>query len=217
MKTVSWLVSLGLIGSGGQIVNFDSGPLGKTPPGWTVAMTHSGAAPAWEILKDRTAPTLPYVLAQVSDDPTESRFPLALLKGLALRDGDVSVRLKPVTGKGDRSGGLVWRYRDENNYYLVRANAIEGNVTAYRVENGQRIPIAPRGKPANEAAVQHPIPTNAWTILKVSVRGSSFSVYLNHHRILQADDRAFAGPGQVGLWTKGDSVTYFDDFRAFPK
>ena len=209
MKTISWLVSVGLLASSGRVINFDNGPLGQTPPGWTVAMTNRGPAPRWEIRKDGSAPTQPYVLAQVSNDPTSDRFPLAILDNMSLRDGDVSVRIKPVAGRENQGGGLVWRYRDANNYYLARANALDATVSLYKVENGRRISLGP--------GVKHDIPANGWSILKVSVRGNRFQVYLDHRRILQGWDNTFAAAGKVGLWTVADSVTYFDDFRVYPK
>ena len=209
MKAFAWLLSFSFMASGGKIINFDTGPVGKVPPGWTVAMTNRGGAPLWEIRPDHTAPTQPYVLAQISNDGTRNRFPLAILNGVTMRDGDVSVRIKPVAGKGEQAGGLVWRYRDENNYYLARANALENNVAVYKMENGQRIPLL--------AMVKHPIASNAWCILKVSLKGNRIQVYIDHRRILEARDGTFAGPGKVGLCTVGDSVTYFDDFRVYPK
>jgi len=172
-------------------------------------MTNHGGAPKWEILRDHTAPTQPYVLAQVSNDPTDNRFPLAILDNLTLRDGDVSVRIKPVAGREGRAGGLVWRYRDENNYYLVRANALEKNVMVYKVQNGRRTQI--------DRGAHHDIPSNDWSILKISVRGNRFQVYVNHRRLMQVQDNTFTGPGRVGLCTVADSVTYFDDFRVYPK
>jgi len=209
MKAITWLFAFGLTASTGKVINFDTCTIGQPPPGWTVAMTNKGAAPRWEVRKDGSAPTQPYVLAQVSTDPNQTRFPLAILDGMSLRDADVSVRMKPVSGREDQAGGVVWRYRDENNYYLVRANALENNVAVYKVENGRRIPIM--------NGVKHPIPANAWSILKVSVRGNRFQIYLDHRRILQGQDDTFSGPGKVGLCTLADSVTYFDDFRVYPK
>ncbi len=203
------MIAFGLIVSSGKVVNFDAAPVGKTPPGWTIAMTNQGAPPRWEVLRDQSAPTPPHVLAQVSSDPTGNRFPLAILNGVELSNGDVSVRLKPVSGQQEQAGGVVFRYRDPNNYYLVRANALEQNVALVKVENGRRLPIAP--------AVQHELPANAWRILKVSVRANRFQVYVDHRRVLQAQDNTFQGAGKVGLWTMGDSVTYFDDFRVNPK
>ena len=180
-------------------------------------MTNHGAAPRWEVLRDPSAPTQPYVLAQISNESGKDRFPLAILDGVSLRDGDVSVRLKTISGHEGQAGGLVFRYRDEKNYYLVRASALEDNVELCKVENGQRIPILPRGVKPSEYGVKHDIKSNAWHILKVSVRGNRFQVYVNHRRILQAEDSTYPGAGRVGLWTVADSVAYFDDFRVFPK
>jgi hypothetical protein len=200
---------LGLTASTGQVINFDTCPLGKTPPGWSVTATNPGVAPQWQVLKDRTAPTQPYVLAQTSRDGKDGRCPLAIFDGMSVQNGDVSVRMKPVSGQEDRAGGVVWRYRDANNYYLVRANALTKNVAIYKVENGRVSQLT--------ALVPHDIPSNAWSILKVSVRGDRFQVYVNHRRILQGFDHTFRGAGKVGLWTVADSVTYFDDFRVYPK
>jgi hypothetical protein len=209
MKWSALMISLGLFGSSGKVINFDSSQVGKTPAGWSVEMTNRGPAPRWEIRKDRTAPTQPYVLAQLSSDPSANRAPLAILDNLSLRDGDVSVRIKPVAGHEDPGGGLVWRYRDENNYYLVRTNVALKTVAVDKVENGRRIPVV--------AGVKHDFPFNAWSILKVSARGNHFQIYIDHRRILQGQDNTFTGPGRVGLCTMADSVTYFDDFRVYPR
>ncbi|PWU04550.1 MAG: hypothetical protein C5B51_16490 [Terriglobia bacterium] len=217
MNAFGWLVSFGLIASTGSVINFDHESVGRPPTGWSVAMTNHGAAPRWEVREDPSAPTPPYVLAQVSADPRQDRFPLAILDTVSLRDGDVSVRLKPVSGREDLAGGLVFRYRDDKNYYLVRANALDDDIEFCKVENGQRVPIHPRGVPLSSPGVKHDIRPNAWQILKVSIRGNRFQVYVNHRRILQAEDSSYTGAGKVGLWTVGDSVTYFDDFRVYPK
>ena len=208
MKTLSLLFAFGF-GVSPTLVNFDSGPVGKTPPGWIVAMTHRGGAPQWEIRKDQSAPTQPYVLAQVSNDRTNDRSPLAILDKVMLKDGDFSVRIKPVEGREDQGGGLVWRYRDENNYYLAQAEVLDRSVSVYKVENGRRVAILGR--------VKHDIPSNGWSILKVSARGNRFQIYLDHRRILQGQDDTFAVAGKVGLCTEADSVTYFDDFRVYPR
>ena len=208
MKPFALLIAFGFA-STGTVVNFDTAPVGKLPPGWSVTMTNHGGAPQWQILKDLSAPTQPYVLAQTSTDPNGNRCPLAIYDSVSLRNGEVSVRIKPVSGREGRSGGVVWRYRDPNNYYLVRANALTQDIVAYKVQNGQRIQIG--------SEVRHDIPSNSWSILKVSVRGDRFQVYVNHRRVLQNQDRTFSGSGKVGLWTLADSVTYFDDFRVYPR
>lgn len=207
MKGLTLLAAFSLLSPAGKVINFDGCTIGQAPPGWTVA--GSGKQPVWEVLKDRTAPTQPYVLAEVSADPAESRNPLAILNDVSTRDADVSVRIKPVSGVGGGAGGVVWRFRDENNYYFARANAVENTVSVFKVQNGRKIAIL--------EGVKHPIPANTWSILKVSVRGSRFQVFVDHRRVLEGQDRTFSAPGRVGLWTIGDSVVYFDDFRVYPK
>ena len=205
MRHLLFFVVLQLVASTGTVITFDQCPLGVAPPGWTVAMTNHGAPPRWQVLRDESAPTLPYVLAQVSNDPTDDRFPLAILNGISLRDGEISVRIKPLSGREDQGGGIVWRYRDENNYYLVRANAMNQSVAVFRVQNGHRTAIQP--------GVKHDIPANAWSILKVVVKGDHYQVYVDHRRIMEGADGAFPRAGKVGLCTVADSVMYFDDFR----
>ena len=208
MKPFALLAVFGLMASSARIVNFDADALGKIPPGWSVP-TNGGSPARWEILRDGTAPTKPYVLGQLSADASGDRFPLAILNSVSLRDGDVSVRLKPVAGRLDQSGGVVFRYRDPKNYYLALADFKQQSVELFKVANGQRIPIASPAK--------HELPSNAWRILKVSVGGNAIQVYLDHRRVLSAQDKTFTAAGQVGLWTARDSVTYFDDFRVNPK
>jgi len=205
VRQFAFLVSLQLFASTGTVVTFDQCPLGIAPPGWTVAMTNHGAPPRWEVRQDQSAPTLPYVLAQVSEDPTDDRFPLAILDGMSLRDGEISVRIKPLSGREDQGGGIVWRYRDENNYYLVRANATNNTVGVFRVQHGRRVAIQP--------GVKHDIPANSWSILKVVALGNRYQIYVDHRRIMEGVDSVFTGAGKVGLCTVADSVMYFDDFR----
>src|ERR1017187_1542538 len=112
MRTLSWLLAFGLTATAGRVVTFDNEQLGKTPPEWTVAMTNHGRPPRWEIVKDLSAATQPYVFAQVSTDPVRDRFPLAVFNDVTFRDGDVSVRFKPVSGREVQAGGLVWGYLD---------------------------------------------------------------------------------------------------------
>ena len=142
---------------------------------------------------------------------------MAILNTAAYRDGEVSVKFKTVAGREDQAAGLVWRYRDPNNYYLVRANALENNIVMYKVEDGNRIPLTPKGKPARTYGVRHHIPPRTWSILKVTFKKSRFEVYFDHRKVFEAEDATFARAGKVGLWTKADSVTYFDDFQVSGK
>jgi hypothetical protein len=200
-----------------EMIGLDNGVPGKLPPGWTVAMTHDGAAPRWEIVRDESAPTPPYVLAQLSRDSTAGRFPLAIWDRIVLRDGEVSVAFKTVDGTVDQAAGIVWRYQDRNNYYIVRANALESNVVLYKVENGVRLSIAPKGLPSRSYGVKHQIPRRQWNTLKVAFQGSSFVVSLNGERLFETVDQTFVKAGKTGLWTKADSVTYFDEFTVSEK
>ena len=179
-------------------------------------MTNQGAAAKWEIRRDITAPSPPYVFAQVSADASSYRYPIAILDRPTLQNGEISVRLKPVAGREDQAGGLVWRFRDPNNYYVVRANALANNIAVYQVQDGHWRPLRPKGAAA-DGYVRHAVPSNAWSILKVTFKGPVFSVYFDHRRVIQVEDRSYQGAGRVGLWTKADSVTYFDDFRVAQK
>jgi hypothetical protein len=216
MRTFGWLLSFALFGTATQTINFDSAKPGSVPAGWTVT-PGDGAAPKWEIRKDPSAPSPPYVLAQISGHAAGSQCPLAILNKTDVKDGDLSVKVKPVAGKEDPAGGLVFRYRDPEHYYLVRADAIENSIVLYKVDDGKRIPLASRGAPPDRFGVKHPVPLNEWSVLKVQFRGPLFSVYFNHRRLFEVLDTTFRQPGKVGLWTKADGITYFDDFRIATK
>ena len=196
----------------GETIRFDRSSEGTLPSGWTVAMTHAGGAPKWEIVRDDSAPHPPLVLAQVSRDPTAGRFPLVIWDRASLRNGEVSVAFKPVDGSIDRAAGIIWRYRDPNNYYIVRANALENNVVFYKVENGTRLSIAPKGLPSRAHGVKHEIPSGRWSTLRVVFKDNLFTVFLNGERLFDAEDQTLTEAGKVGLWTKADSLTYFVDF-----
>ncbi len=176
-------------------------------------MTHQGGPPKWEVLGDSSAPSKPNVLAQVSNDRTAGRFPLAIWDGVTLKDGTVSVKFKAVSGTVDQGAGLVWRYRDPNNYYIVRANALEDNVVLYKVQNGERVSLAPKGAVSNAYGVKHKVPKQTWTVLSVAFRGNRFSVSLEGQKLFDVRDSTFTEAGKTGLWTKSDSVIYFDDFQ----
>jgi len=201
----------------GEVVRFDNCVPGKLPAGWTIAMTHEGAPPRWEIVQDQSAPSPPFALAQISRDSTAGRFPLAIWDAKSIRDGEVSVAFKTVDGSVDQAAGIVWRYRDPNNYYIVRANALENNVVLYKVENGVRLSIAPKGLPSRSYGVKHQIPRGQWNTLKIAFKDSAFTVYFNGERLFETDDQTFVQAGKTGLWTKADSITYFNQFTVFGK
>jgi hypothetical protein len=205
MKSLA-LFALLPLAAAAETVDFEGMPIGSMPQGWTSAKTDGGADPQWEVVADSTSPAGARVLAQLSKDATSARFPLAIHPGPALVNGAVSVRFKPVSGNVDRAAGLVWRYRDENNYYLVRANALE---------NGRRTPLAPAGKPG-EYGIEKAVPAERWSELRVAFMGPRFVVSFDSESLFEVEDSTFADAGRVGLWTKADSVTHFDEFEVLP-
>jgi hypothetical protein len=196
-----------------QRITFDSAKVGTIPKDWIVAMTHEGGAPKWEIVLDPSAPSKPNVLAQTSTDNTSGRFPLAIYEKASFTNGSLSVRFKPVSGERDQAVGLVWRYKDRDNYYLVRANALENNVVLYKVERGKRISLEPKGTPSKTYGVKHKVPKQTWSALKVSFDGPHFVVSFDDGKIMEVEDATFGMAGKTGFWTKADSITYFDDFQ----
>ena len=213
MRMVVALVVTVLQAAAGEIVRFDRCDSGGLPPHWSVAMTHSGRPPGWGLVKDPSAPGPPCVLAQLSTDSTAGRFPLAIWDAAEFRDGEVAVAFKPVAGTVDQAAGIVWRYRDPNNYYIVRANALENNVVLYKVLNGVRASIPPIGLPSRAYGVKHSIASGHWATLRVTFQGKVFTVFLNGEKLFAAEDGAIESAGKTGLWTKADSVTYFDNFE----
>jgi hypothetical protein len=215
MKRLSLLALLPLAAARAEIVDFEGMPVGMPPAGWTIAKTGGGAPPRWEIVTDSTSPAGARVLAQFSEDAAADRFTVAIDPAAALANGAVTVRFKPVSGNVDRAAGIVWRYRDEYNYYLVRANALEHDVMLYKVEDGRRTSLAPAGK-GGAHAVEYDVPAGRWSTLRVAFMGARFVVSLDDKPLFEVQDSTFTGPGKVGVWTKADSVTYFDAFDLLP-
>ncbi|MBI2889240.1 MAG: hypothetical protein HYY13_00485 [Nitrospirae bacterium] len=147
------------------------------------------------------------MLAKLDADDTDDRFPVATADAPSLRDLRLSVKCKPISGKVDQACGLVFRYRDENNYYVTRANALENNIRLYYVKDGRRRQFASwSGK----------VSAGAWHELRADARGDQIEIFWDGERIIDAHDKTFTEAGKVGLWTKADSVTYFDDLAVAP-
>jgi hypothetical protein len=149
-------------------------------------------------------------LAQIDPDNTRSRFPVAVLSDVTAADVDLSTRFRPVSGRVDQAAGLVWRFQNEDNYYIVRANALENNVVLYKVEKGKRtdLPLKGEGRTYGKKAQ---VPSGQWSTLRVVAAGPRFEVFLNGSKLYDVEDSTFRQAGKVGLWTKADSVTQFDD------
>lgn len=191
-------------------IDFESAPVGSEPPGFSTALTDGGPPGTWIVEEDPASPGGPRVLVQKSTDATSGRFPLCIYEGVTARDVAVSVGFKPISGEEDQAAGIVWRYRDANNYYVVRANALEDNVVLYKVEAGKRTDLKPVGAGWFAYGQKASVPSGTWSTLRVEARGKRFSVSLDGRHLFDVEDETFSEPGKVGLWTKADSVTAFD-------
>ena len=193
-------------------INFDSAKLGELPDGWTSTLTNSGEPPRWFVLRDPNAPSRPNVLALDSKaDPY--RYPLCLFDKVTCLDGEVSVKLKIISGRDGQDAGVVFRAADSSNYYLVRASAREHNIAMFRVIDARLEPVRVKGAPAGTVGVLHPIKIGDWNLLRVTYKGNQTTVYFNHRKVFDAVDSALKTPGRAGVWTKADTLAYFDDFR----
>lgn len=198
-----WFLSILMMGCAmqtqGQVVeHFDAMPAGAAPPGWKCGVTGKGRA-EWIVSTDKSAPSAPNVLLQKG----QGAFPWCVKEGVAVENGFIEVRFKPISGKEDQAGGIVWRWKDGDTYYVARANALENNVSLYHTTGGRRITIK---------YVDAPVAANAWHVLRVDFSGTSIRVTLDGKAYIDEKDSHIAGAGSVGVWTKADSVTAFDDF-----
>lgn len=177
---------------------FDKTPAGSPPSDWTCGVTGHGS-PKWMIESDPSAPSQPNVLKQSGS----GTFPWCVKKGVSIADGYVEVKFKPLAGSEDQAGGLVWRWTDGDNYYVARANALEDNISLYYTEHGRRNTIKYVGAP---------VARNRWHILRVEFSGKDIKVILDGKKYIELQDGHISETGSVGVWTKADSVTAFDDF-----
>ena len=187
-----------------QTISFDGDKTGQPPRGFQLHRTGGGRTGIWRVMADSTAPSRPNVLTQNDTDMTDYRFPLCIYESVTARDVDVSVQFKAIGGKIDQAGGLVWRYKDEDDYYVLRANALENDLRIYHVVGGKR-------RQFGRARVV--VAANIWHTIRVVNVGSDCEAYFDGKRFIHTTDETLKERGKVGLWTKADSYTLFDDFR----
>ncbi len=187
-----------------EVIDFDHYPTGPLPKPWISGVTGGGTS-KWSVEKEAKSPSGDQILKQSA----EGIFPWAVKKDISLENGFVQVKFKAISGKEDQAGGVIWRFKDSDNYYIARANSLEDNVTIYHTKDGKRrsfkgmdIKVAPK----------------EWHTLRVEFNGKSFRVIFDG-KDFTAEDDTISGAGAVGLWTKSDSVTLFDDFEfgGYPK
>jgi hypothetical protein len=181
-----------------ETINFDNDKPGSLPAQWNAGVTGRGA-PKWTVEQDASAPSKPNVLRQSGS----GTFPYCVVRQRSLADGYVEVRFKPISGREDQAGGLIWRFKDGDNYCVARANALENNVSLYYTENGGRKTLK---------YVDAPVPGNTWHTLRVEFAGEAIKVILDGKTYIDYKDKHIAGAGAIGVWTKADSVTAFGDF-----
>ena len=199
MKTLnSIFVMTSLITGSAFAENFDDLKTGAPSSGWTVTKTGKGEA-KWTIEKEDTAPSKPNVLKQSG----EATYPVCIKEDTSLKDGFVEVKFKPISGKEDQAGGLIWRAKDSDNYYISRANALEDNVCIYHTVKGKR---------TEKKRTSMKVTSNEWHTLRVEFSDNHFTVTFDGKKAIEWDDKTFTEAGRVGVWTKADSVTLFDDF-----
>ena len=198
------LFFIGVSDMSNHAIGFESTQIGAAPEGWTSTLTGSGD-PKWTVESDDTAPSKSKVLKQSG----RATYPLLLKNDSSIKDGFVEIKFKAVAGSQDRAAGIVWRAKDANNYYVTRANALEDNVVLYKTVNGVRSPLDIVGRKGGYGT-NVKVPADTWHSLRIDFSGSRFRVSFNGKQLFEVEDSTFAGAGRIGLWTKADSVTLFD-------
>jgi hypothetical protein len=188
------------------LVDIGAMPVGAAPIGFQFGRTGNGPAGQWVVVEDPTAER-GKAIAQVSPDRTDYRFPLAISQPLSAKDVEVTVRFKPVSGRVDQAGGIAVRVTSSDDYYVVRANALENNVRFYRVVRGRREQIE---------GIDIPVRGGQWHMLGLRAEGSRFTVSYDGRVLFAAFDDTYADTGRVALWTKADSITHFDTIAITP-
>jgi glycosyl hydrolase family 59 (putative galactocerebrosidase) len=174
--------------------------VGSAPADFDFGRTGQGGPGQWVVISDPSA-TGGRAIEQSSTDRTDYRFPLAIYRPLSAKNVDVTIRFKAVAGSVDQAGGIALRLIDPDNYYVLRANALEDNVRFYRVTNGRRVQIA---------GANTKVSANEWHALGLKAEGERFTIMFDGKELYQATDNSITAAGKVALWTKADSVTRFD-------
>ena len=189
-----------------ETITFDSARIGSMPPGWTVVSSSTTRPGRWQVATDGTAPSRPRVLAQLGIVKGADCFALALFDKSVLRDGDLSVDLKIVSGRLQQSAGVVWRFRDPSNYYFAVASADYKSVSIFKRINGHVSLLA-------HASVTHRVDDREWNVIRIKFRGPRFDLFFGHRKLIETTDETLGTAGKTGLWTRADTVAYFDNFR----
>ncbi len=190
-----------------KVWNFDNEKQGEIAAGFSNQMTGKGGPGKWKVIKDNTATSTPNVLAQTSQEYFGYHFGMAVNEKEIYDDFELIVKFKGVKGREDQGGGPVWRYQDNNNYYIARANPLEDNYRVYKVVDGKRIQM-------DSARLK--VTSDEWHTIKIITRKNKMRCFYDGQLYLEVTDDTFLDKGKIGLWTKADAVTYFDDLEVRP-
>jgi hypothetical protein len=208
MTTLSAVLMLmtGIASDGKNVTRFDfeDAEVGKLPPGWTATQTGKGEGSVWKVVEAKGAPKGKKALAQTAAKGPAGLFNLCIADKSRFGDLDLSVAFKAVDGKKDQGGGPVWRYQDEKNYYVCRMNPLEDNFRLYKVVDGKRMELATTKDDVTA-------PADKWHTIRVVHIGDRIECYFNGKKLLEKTDDTFKMPGKIGLWTKADAQTWFND------
>jgi hypothetical protein len=207
---------LSFLGFGGDNVNFDTVKPGSPPPFWSFISRPANPV-RWEVRHDPGAPSRGNVLEKVTPGAAETDNPVAVFDKEVCRDGDLSVKFRIDGGGRTRTMGIVWRYQDPNNYYLLHFSADQKNIVLFSVRNGKYQPVPIEGAKPGSFGITHDIRVGQWYVVKVMFRGPQIRVLFGNRRLFEADDNQLPDPGRTGLWTRGRTTASFDDFRVDKK
>ena len=210
MRALAGMAAFMVLGSlladtkeGSKTFTFAKADLGKLPGGWKAEQTHEGEGSVWKVVADDTSPSKTgYVLAQTAAGPNRM-FNLCVDEKTSYKDVTISVRIKPVKGKLDQGGGVVWCYQDHDNYYICRMNPLEDNFRVYKVVKGKRIQLG------TKEDLRWPV--GKWFTLSITQKGDQITCSLDGKQYLEAKDDTFKEAGKVGLWSKADAQSHFDN------
>ena len=198
------VVSQGSSDNQPHVWTFDADTSGTLPRDFVVGTLFDGrTAGEWKVVQKSDSPSPPNVFGQVMGKGAEHAYKVVLVNGSKSSDLDLEVSLLAVDGKADMGGGLIWRAADDRNYYLTRANPLEQNIRIYRVVKGVRHMIQ---------NFDHIIDVRSWHKLRVNMKGCRVQVLFDGKQIFELCDATFK-EGRIGLWTKSDAITYFDDLK----
>ena len=208
MHKLAIVAVLAISAFGAESADYDAARQGQLPPGWSAPSSHK-----WEVRSDKTAPSHPNIFRGESAPAQEAEIPLALFDKVVCRDGDLSVKFRIETAPRGNAAGIVWRYQDPNNYYLLSLSADEKNIVLHRIRNGVAEVVSTSGGRPATVGVSEDIRPGQWHVVKVAFRGPKVTVFYGNRSIFTADDSGLLAPGRTGLWVKGAKGAAFDDFR----